>query len=207
MRIARLVMAVLLVAGATAPASALCLDGDADLDGVCDGVDNCPADPNPDQSDVDEDGAGDPCDPVDGVMLQPKVSLKGLVLSLRGQAKAYVQTTPPLAEIDTSAGLFARIRDGGTTSLDAAWSAAECGTLRGATKCATADGTARLVLKPIPSVAGLFRLRLRIKLGSEASSFPHPATVELTLGDLTYQGVATLCTVKARSLSCRYPPP
>jgi ELWxxDGT repeat protein len=35
---------------------------DADADGVTDADDNCPAAPNPDQADLDGDGAGDACD-------------------------------------------------------------------------------------------------------------------------------------------------
>ncbi|MEN8108885.1 MAG: thrombospondin type 3 repeat-containing protein [Pseudomonadota bacterium] len=35
---------------------------DADGDGVADSADNCPQDPNPDQTDTDSDGAGDACD-------------------------------------------------------------------------------------------------------------------------------------------------
>ncbi|HUU01582.1 MAG TPA: thrombospondin type 3 repeat-containing protein [Myxococcota bacterium] len=35
---------------------------DTDSDGVGDGVDNCPEEPNPDQSDGDSDGVGDACD-------------------------------------------------------------------------------------------------------------------------------------------------
>ncbi|MFN3196914.1 MAG: lectin-like protein [Bradymonadia bacterium] len=36
--------------------------GDADEDGICDDVDNCPDEPNRGQRDTDEDGEGDPCD-------------------------------------------------------------------------------------------------------------------------------------------------
>ncbi|HEX2196514.1 MAG TPA: laminin B domain-containing protein [Actinomycetota bacterium] len=38
---------------------------DSDEDGIPDGDDNCPDDPNPDQQDPDEDGTGDPCDESD----------------------------------------------------------------------------------------------------------------------------------------------
>jgi heat shock protein HslJ len=38
---------------------------DMDLDGVVDGLDNCPIDANADQFDLDDDGAGDACDLVD----------------------------------------------------------------------------------------------------------------------------------------------
>ena len=39
------------------------LPDDADGDRVRDAEDNCPAAPNPDQQDIDGDGAGDVCDP------------------------------------------------------------------------------------------------------------------------------------------------
>jgi hypothetical protein len=203
-----LVLVLVLVLGA-APAfgQPICLDGDADADTICDGVDNCPADSNTDQSDVDDDGAGDVCDPVDGGMLQPRVSLKALTFTIRGQAKAYVQTTPPTATLDLSDGVSVTMRDGGTTVIPVSWSAADCVSIRGTTRCTSPDREFRLVMKPKTSVLGLFRFRARAKYAAGSASFPGPGTVELTLGDVTYQGVATLCTVKARSLSCRYPPP
>ena len=38
---------------------------DADDDGICDGRDNCPNSANADQADLDGDGLGDVCDPLD----------------------------------------------------------------------------------------------------------------------------------------------
>src|SRR5207253_10199292 len=53
---------------------------DADGDGVCDGADNCPADPNPDQADGDGDGRGDVCDPCtdQGQIGKTKLTIGGL---------------------------------------------------------------------------------------------------------------------------------
>jgi len=40
------------------------ITNDQDADSIRDGIDNCPADANPDQADLDEDGKGDLCDPL-----------------------------------------------------------------------------------------------------------------------------------------------
>ena len=51
-----------LQAAAPAQASINVVFNDADLDGVADEVDNCPAMPNADQANFDNDGQGDVCD-------------------------------------------------------------------------------------------------------------------------------------------------
>ena len=57
-----LIWAVLFCLIAAAGVSAQDVDGD----GIADAQDNCPTIYNPDQSDSDEDGAGDACDPCCG---------------------------------------------------------------------------------------------------------------------------------------------
>ena len=50
---------------------------DADGDGVCDNIDNCPLVPNPDQSDIDHDNTGDICDDSDVPNVTLKAKLRG----------------------------------------------------------------------------------------------------------------------------------
>jgi cysteine-rich repeat protein/ELWxxDGT repeat protein len=57
------------------------VEDDSDADTVCDLIDNCPEDPNPDQLDGDTDGAGDACDVCTGVaqMAKPTFMLTKLL--------------------------------------------------------------------------------------------------------------------------------
>ena len=55
-----------------------CLN-DFDVDGICDELDNCLEDPNPNQEDFDGDGEGDACDQDDGLGIDEKAPKKKLI--------------------------------------------------------------------------------------------------------------------------------
>src|SRR5581483_5894066 len=67
---------------------------DHDGDGVPDGLDNCPAVPNPDQADSDGDGVGDACQPPapNGVIA---IDDGGATITSGGSAQYTVTLTPP----------------------------------------------------------------------------------------------------------------
>ena len=63
--------------------------GDVDADGVFDLQDNCPDHPNADQADVDADGLGNVCDPIQGATFVSLVSETGDYI---GQGRTYLFT-------------------------------------------------------------------------------------------------------------------
>ncbi len=67
---------VLLTLATVSPVLGQPCGSDADDDGVCDDVDNCPGSFNPTQADLDGDGDGDPCDAVDGVIGIVKLTIR-----------------------------------------------------------------------------------------------------------------------------------
>jgi hypothetical protein len=76
---------------------------DSDGDGILDGFDNCPDDPNPNQEDVDLDRIGDFCDPFpnnpDNALAQCEVDLEQVIAELD------VCLNPPVPPTECSDGL------------------------------------------------------------------------------------------------------
>ena len=96
------------------------VDGDIDLDGVPDSVDNCPATFNPDQTDTDLDGIGDACDDVTPPVLTlpgnftvEATSGAGAVVSFAATATDAV-STPTIVCVPAAGSVFPL----GTTVVD-----------------------------------------------------------------------------------------
>jgi len=183
--------------------------GDADGDRVCDDVDNCPNDPNPDQADLDGDGRGDVCDDADAVLhvvrLTVRADAPGGGPSGRIGGRGAFPTAPPRDVFTATGGLSVRVTDGRGLDRRFSWSPAECRTAAsGRVRCESADRTLKGAFTPARSGGYRFTfLGRRLVLGGP---FGPPAGV--TLSDARFidrAGSIAACTTTAAGMTCRQP--
>src|SRR5207247_6178344 len=130
--------------------------GDADGDRVCDDVDDCPNDRNPDQADLDGDGRGDVCDDADAVLHLTRVRVQadasGDGPSGRIGARGDFPTAPPRDTFTAAEGLSVRVTDGRGLDRRFPWPAAECRrSAAGRVRCQSADLTVKGAFMPARS--------------------------------------------------------
>jgi hypothetical protein len=115
------------------------VDPDGDLDGVPDAIDNCPADANGDQLDIDGDGIGNVCDASVGILLKT-LALPDMNGDGHGEVGLLSGDTGLLVIQDGNAGTLLRSMpffvDGGYTLVDAAVLADADGDANGAAEIA-----------------------------------------------------------------------
>jgi len=188
---------------------------DTDGDGVLDGDDNCPEVVNPDQSDVDEDGAGDVCDAND-TPTSLVVSIATLRLApadaTRGKLKlrALLNDNDSAGAFESTAltsGFSVRARDAG--AFDVSWSFPPCQRVgsAGHIVCRSADRRRRASIQPSGQGPFLYKLRISAAdlspLDTGVGPLAGPVDVTLVHGALDRVDSISVCGPRrARGLSC-----
>jgi photosystem II stability/assembly factor-like uncharacterized protein len=181
-----------------------CADGDGD--GVCTATDNCPADPNPNQRDLDGDLAGDVCDPSDAPLGLTVARVRagagtGSVL-VKGRAAG-----GPSGPLDVSGGASVEVSDGIALTVSYAWAAGECQPRGVSFRCRSADGRAQATFSPERGSPPSRKVLVRLKRLTLVGPFGAPVTATISETGTAVDRVDAIaaCTVAADSLRCREP--
>ena len=178
---------------------------DTDGDGICNAIDGCPQDADPTQSDVDADGTGDACDPVDAPLELQRALLRRRgargTVSLRGSFMVH----GPAEAFVTAQGIAVRVRNGDAVDEQRVWSAAECRTAKsGRIACVAAGKSARA--RFVPVAGGAHRFRITLTKAVIGPTFDASVGVVLTHGasiDRAGSLAAPACKQRSAQLRCR----
>ncbi|MDX2170499.1 MAG: hypothetical protein SF182_25730 [Deltaproteobacteria bacterium] len=189
---------------------------DADGDGVSDADDNCVAEPNPDQSDIDGDGRGDACDSSESptslvvsiarLRTSPPAATRGLL-----KVRALLNDNDSEGDLEARAlseGLTVRVRD--AADFDATWSLPACRRVGsgGRIDCRSADRKRRVTLQASGQGPYLYLVRLSATnlspLETGAGPLRGPVNVTLVHGAIDRIDLIGSCAAsRANGLSCR----
>ena len=197
---------VLATALAVVPAFAC---NDADVDGVCDDVDNCPAIANPTQSDLDGDLLGDACDDTDAALnvtvLQIKRDTSNASDNSAVKVKGDFIITPPNDRVLAANGLRLHVVD--AVALDATydWQQGECGLVGGLKLiCLSLDHRFKATFKPLKATPNVYRFTITVKRVGLTGAFSGPVTVTVSQ-DFDIDRVDTVvdCRLESTKLTCK----
>lgn len=182
--------------------------GDTDGDTICDADDNCPADPNTTQANLDIDGLGDVCDPNDGslnvtlVRLRQQPNVGNGTVNIKGDF-----LTEPPADIFTAnnPSITLRVEDSLNLAQTRTWPPLPClVNSSGRVKCTSPDGLSKAQFRPFPKQPSVFRFRAKFKKLALNGPFAGPVTVTLTYnGAIDRVGTISDCAATSSGLKCR----
>lgn len=185
--------------------SPLAPPADGDADGVTDESDNCVADANPAQSDLDADGLGDVCDDHDAALAEATVAVRpGAAGAANGRVTLQGSFVVGSSDdgLDAGAEIRVVVSSGDGTQAAVTWPAGTC-TARGAKiACRTADRTATATFRA--ARGGTWKFKVRIDDLSMGSPVEPPVDLRIRHG-VGVDRVLRLdaCTPSSTTLRCR----
>ena len=201
---------MVVVALALGAGTAAACPGDADGDGFCDAIDNCPAVANPSQSDLDGDLAGDACDDTDTelniTVLQLKRNTSATGDNSAVKVKGDFVTAPPGDVVQAFSGLALRVQDALGLDVTYTWGGFECAVLPPGTKvlCISIDRRFKATFKPIKATPTVYRFVSTVKRVGLAGPFSGPVTATISQDDdIDRVDTVVDCRLSSTKLTCK----
>ena len=180
-------------AGACAPAGGGDLDGDI----VCDHDDNCPAIANPNQSDLDGDGIGNICDPVDAKVELGQATLRRSSDPVQPNGRIALKGTfsmsPGEGPLSDAGGISIRVTDALGLDYTATWTAGSCVDSGSMIRCRSGSGWLRGTFWPLPIGPGQYAFSITLQRLDMRGMLQGPVTLDIMHGD-SIDRVGTLDT-------------
>ncbi|MEO6028779.1 MAG: hypothetical protein ABIR79_18090 [Candidatus Binatia bacterium] len=185
-----------------------CNAGDADGDGECDDVDNCPAVVNPDQRDLDGDGLGDACDDSDGTIELKRARVRaGANQKGEIQVKGEIPVTP--GTFTPALGFEVQVVDSLMLDQTIVFTAADCTSFKnGRVSCKSPDGRRTARFNPLRAKPGQVRVAIRIQSLTLTEPFAPPLVTRITsdpaVAGLGIDRIGSIdtCRVTAKAMIC-----
>ncbi len=188
---------------------------DSDGDTVCDADDNCPAVANTNQSDFDNDGVGDACDPDEGQVNVTLTKLRRARNAAKPNGSVLLKGdffAPPPDVFPTASVRTFRVDDSLTFSSAHTWAAAECVTAGRNLKCSSVDRLFTVKFKAFSATPNVWRfvVKFRKQAIDPMQVFEGPVTVHMSYGptpppsgSIDRLGVISDCRATSSGLKCR----
>ena len=191
---------------------------DTDGDGVPDQIDLCPTVPDPDQRDLDGDGLGNACDPVDGTVRPTSLQVRRSTSSQRPNGRIALDGEILVKgagdSLATPDGLTLHLTDALQLDQTIEWTGPECKVKRGGgVRCRRAQAPRHTVqITPLPSdIDGLQINLVKVRLVQLPLAAPFVAPLSVTTTNdprapglgIDRIGTPTDCFARTYGLECK----